>query len=80
MKLSILFVDDDVNLLRGLRDRSGRLIFSEGTAESGLAGHDVTLAIDQNRVAVGAARQGEFDLRHDRMVARRGARHLAAGD
>lgn len=34
--------------LRGLRDRSGRLIFSEKTAdESALAGHDVTLALDE---------------------------------
>lgn len=36
-----------VEEVRGLRDRSGRLIFSEGTEEQGLAGHDVTLAIDQ---------------------------------
>lgn len=34
--------------VRGLRDRSGRLIFSEGTNdEAAMAGHDVTLAIDQ---------------------------------
>jgi cell division protein FtsI (penicillin-binding protein 3) len=34
--------------VRGLRDRSGRLIFSEGTTdESALAGHDVQLALDQ---------------------------------
>ena len=33
--------------VRGLRDRSGRLIFSEGTNdESSLAGHDVHLSID----------------------------------
>lgn len=34
--------------LRGLRDRSGRLIFSEGVAdEQALAGHDLYLTIDQ---------------------------------
>jgi cell division protein FtsI (penicillin-binding protein 3) len=34
--------------VRGLRDRSGRLIFSEGTNdEAAMAGHDLTLAIDQ---------------------------------
>lgn len=34
--------------VRGLRDRSGRLIFSEGTTEEGaFAGHDVQLAIDE---------------------------------
>lgn len=34
--------------VRGLRDRSGRLIFSEGTtAEGAFAGHDVQLAIDE---------------------------------
>jgi cell division protein FtsI (penicillin-binding protein 3) len=47
-----LSLDDElrgrVEEVRGLRDRSGRLIFSEGpTDEQGLAGHDVTLAIDQ---------------------------------
>ena len=47
-----LALDDDlrgrVEDVRGLRDRSGRLIFSEGTTdESALAGHDVQLAIDQ---------------------------------
>jgi cell division protein FtsI (penicillin-binding protein 3) len=37
-----------VEEVRGLRDRSGRLIFSEGTTdESSLAGHDVQLALDQ---------------------------------
>ncbi len=37
-----------VEEVRGLRDRSGRLIFSEGTNdETALAGHDVQLAIDQ---------------------------------
>jgi cell division protein FtsI (penicillin-binding protein 3) len=37
-----------VEEVRGLRDRSGRLIFSEGTnEEQALAGHDVQLAIDQ---------------------------------
>lgn len=37
-----------VEEVRGLRDRSGRLIFSEGTTdEQALAGHDVQLAIDQ---------------------------------
>jgi cell division protein FtsI (penicillin-binding protein 3) len=34
--------------LRGLRDRSGRLLFAEGIEdEQALAGHDVTLTIDQ---------------------------------
>lgn len=34
--------------VRGLRDRSGRLIFSEGTTEEGaFAGHDVQLSIDE---------------------------------
>lgn len=33
--------------VRGLRDRSGRLIFSEGANEGGLAGHDVQLSIDE---------------------------------
>jgi cell division protein FtsI (penicillin-binding protein 3) len=47
-----LALDEDlrgrVEEVRGLRDRSGRLIFSEGpTNETGLAGHDVQLAIDQ---------------------------------
>lgn len=37
-----------VEEVKGLRDRSGRLIFSEGTNnEDALAGHDVTLALDQ---------------------------------
>lgn len=37
-----------VEEVRGLRDRSGRLIFSEGTnEEQALAGHDVHLSIDQ---------------------------------
>lgn len=37
-----------VEEVRGLRDRSGRLIFSEGTTdEQALAGRDVVLAIDQ---------------------------------
>ena len=47
-----LALDDElrgkVEEVKGLRDRTGRLIFSEGTTdETGLAGHDVTLAIDQ---------------------------------
>lgn len=47
-----LALDDElrgrVEEVRGLRDRSGRLIFSEGTNdEQALAGHDVTLAIDE---------------------------------
>lgn len=47
-----LSLDDElrgrVEEVRGLRDREGRLIFSEGTTdEDALAGHDVTLAIDQ---------------------------------
>ncbi|MBX3233109.1 MAG: transpeptidase family protein [Labilithrix sp.] len=34
--------------VRGLRDRSGRLIFSEGTNDvAAMAGHDITLALDQ---------------------------------
>lgn len=34
--------------VRGLRDRSGRLIFSEGASDEGaFAGHDVQLAIDE---------------------------------
>ncbi len=37
-----------VEQLRGLRDRQGRLIFSEGIEDDqALAGHDVSLAIDQ---------------------------------
>jgi len=37
-----------VEELRGLRDRSGRLLFSEGVEdERALAGHSVTLSIDQ---------------------------------
>ncbi|AKU98025.1 Cell division protein FtsI [Labilithrix luteola] len=37
-----------VEEVKGLRDRSGRLIFSEGTNnEDALAGHDVTLSLDQ---------------------------------
>lgn len=37
-----------VEELRGLRDRSGRLLFSEGAEdERALAGHSVTLSIDQ---------------------------------
>ena len=47
-----LSLDDElrghVEEVRGLRDRSGRLIFSEGTNdEAAMAGHDITLAIDQ---------------------------------
>jgi cell division protein FtsI (penicillin-binding protein 3) len=47
-----LSLDDElrgrVEEVRGLRDRSGRLIFSEGTNdEQALAGHDVTLSLDQ---------------------------------
>jgi cell division protein FtsI (penicillin-binding protein 3) len=47
-----LSLDDElrgrVEEVRGLRDRSGRLIFSEGTTdEQALAGHDVQMAIDQ---------------------------------
>jgi cell division protein FtsI (penicillin-binding protein 3) len=37
-----------VEEVKGLRDRTGHLIFSEGTTdESALAGHDVTLTIDE---------------------------------
>jgi cell division protein FtsI (penicillin-binding protein 3) len=47
-----LALDDElrghVEEVKGLRDRSGRLIFSEGTTdEQALAGHDVTLSIDE---------------------------------
>lgn len=47
-----LALDDElrghVEEVRGLRDRSGRLIFSEGATDEGaLAGRDVTLALDQ---------------------------------
>jgi cell division protein FtsI (penicillin-binding protein 3) len=41
--------------IRGLRDRAGRLIFSEGIQdEAALAGHDVRLSIDQTRAQRGA--------------------------
>ena len=33
--------------MRGLRDRSGRLIFEGASDEHALAGHDVTLSIDE---------------------------------
>ena len=37
-----------VEEIKGVRDRTGRLIFSEGTTdESALAGHDVTLTLDE---------------------------------
>jgi cell division protein FtsI (penicillin-binding protein 3) len=47
-----LSLDDDLRgraeEVRGLRDRSGRLIFSEGATDEGaFAGHDVQLAIDE---------------------------------
>jgi cell division protein FtsI (penicillin-binding protein 3) len=46
--------------VRGLRDRSGRLIFSEGTTdESSLAGHDVQLALDQ---AIQRVAERELDV------------------
>ncbi len=46
--------------VRGLRDRSGRLIFSEGTTdESSLAGHDVQLAFDQ---AIQRVAERELDV------------------
>jgi len=49
-----------VEEVRGLRDRSGRLIFSEGTTdESSLAGHDVHLAIDQ---AIQRVAERELDV------------------
>ncbi len=46
-----LYLDEElkgrIQDVRGLRDRTGRLIFSEGKADSdALAGHDVTLTID----------------------------------
>jgi cell division protein FtsI (penicillin-binding protein 3) len=48
--------------VRGLRDRSGRLIFSEGTTdEKGLAGHDVQLALDQ---AIQRLAERELDAAH----------------
>ena len=41
-------LEGHVEQLRGLRDRSGRLLFSDGIQdEQALAGHDVTLSIDQ---------------------------------
>ncbi len=48
-----LYLDDSlkghVEEIRGLRDRAGRLIFSEGlNDESALKGHDVHLTIDQS--------------------------------
>lgn len=49
-----------VEEVRGLRDRSGRLIFSEGpTEEQGLAGHDVQLALDQ---AIQRVAEKELDV------------------
>lgn len=47
-----LSLDDElrghVEEVRGLRDRSGRLILSEGTGdEASLGGHDVTLSLDE---------------------------------
>lgn len=49
-----------VEEVRGLRDRSGRLIFSEGTTnESSLAGHDVQLALDQ---AIQRVAERELDV------------------
>ncbi len=49
-----------VEEVRGLRDRTGRLIFSEGTTnESSLAGHDVQLAIDQ---AIQRVAERELDV------------------
>jgi cell division protein FtsI (penicillin-binding protein 3) len=47
-----LALDDElrghVEEVKGVRDRSGRLIFSEGTTDDqALAGHDVQLALDQ---------------------------------
>jgi cell division protein FtsI (penicillin-binding protein 3) len=41
-------LEGHIEQLRGLRDRSGRLLFSDGIQdEQALAGHDVTLSIDQ---------------------------------
>jgi cell division protein FtsI (penicillin-binding protein 3) len=41
-------LEGHVEQLRGLRDRSGRLLFSDGIQdEQALAGHDITLSIDQ---------------------------------
>jgi cell division protein FtsI (penicillin-binding protein 3) len=59
-----LSLDDElrgrVEEVRGLRDRSGRLIFSEGTTdEQALAGHDVTLSIDQ---AIQRVAERELDV------------------
>ncbi len=59
-----LSLDDElrgrVEEVRGLRDRSGRLIFSEGTTdEQALAGHDVTLALDQ---AIQRVAERELDV------------------
>lgn len=49
--LELAFDDElrgHVEEIKGVRDRTGRLIFSEGTTdESALAGHDVTLTLDE---------------------------------
>ncbi|MDB4946823.1 MAG: Cell division protein FtsI [Labilithrix sp.] len=54
--------------VRGLRDRSGRLIFSEGTTDEGaFAGHDVTLSLDEGIQHVAerelAAAQGTYETK-----------------
>jgi cell division protein FtsI (penicillin-binding protein 3) len=42
-------LEGNLEQLRGLRDRSGRLLFSEGVQdEQALAGHNIQLTIDQN--------------------------------
>jgi cell division protein FtsI (penicillin-binding protein 3) len=46
-----LALDDElrghVEEVKGLRDRSGRLIFAEGSNDEALEGHDVTLTLDE---------------------------------
>ena len=54
--------------VKGLRDRSGRLIFSEGTTDEGaFAGHDVTLSIDEGIQHVAerelSAAQGTYETK-----------------
>ena len=62
-----------VEEVRGLRDREGHLIFSEGTTdEDALAGHDVTLAIDQGIQHVAerelSAAQGTYETKGATLV------------
>ncbi|MCL2777163.1 MAG: transpeptidase family protein [Polyangiaceae bacterium] len=62
-----------VEEVRGLRDREGHLIFSEGTTdEDALAGHDVTLAIDEGIQHVAerelSAAQGTYETKGATLV------------